>query len=67
MWEAVAAPGRAAELAAWAAAAFPGGAVYTSADDRVVVVADGVGAPDPEPPADLVARAPHGWDFERVR
>ena len=67
MWEAVAAPGRTAELADWAAAAFPGGAVYVSADERVVVVADGATTPDPEPPGDLIARAPHGWDFARVR
>ena len=67
MWEAVAAPGRRDDLAAWAASAWPGAAVYASADDRVVVIADGAVPPDPEPPEGLVARAPHGWDFERLR
>jgi hypothetical protein len=62
MWEARAAPGRGRDLAAWAREATTGD-VYVSADDRVVVVTDGAALPDP--PADLVARAPHVWEFER--
>jgi hypothetical protein len=64
MWEAVAAPGRRDDLARWALAAFPGGDVYVSADDRVVAIADHATAP-PDAPAGLVARAPHAWPFER--
>ena len=62
MWEAVAAPGRTDELVAWALAF---GDVYRSADDRVVVIADGAGAL-PDPPAGTCAREPHQWTFERV-
>jgi hypothetical protein len=65
MWEAVAAPGRARDLADWAATAFPKGTVYVSVDERVVVITEGAVAPDPEPPGDLVARTPHAWEFER--
>jgi hypothetical protein len=55
----VAAPGRTGDLAAWAAATWPDADVYTSADDRVVAIGGGAG----EPPPDLLARAPHAWEF----
>ena len=67
MWEAAAAPGRGAELLAWAlAGAGPRAQVYQGADERVVVI-DPDGADPGEPPADVVRRPPHRWDFERVR
>jgi hypothetical protein len=66
MWEAVAAPGRRDDLAAWALGAFAEAEVYVSVDDRVVAIAP-VADPLPEPPGDLVARAPHAWSFERFR
>ncbi len=62
MWEAVAAPGRRDDLARWALATWPEAEVYVSADDRVVAIGGGTG----DPPADLVERAPHAWEFERV-
>jgi hypothetical protein len=66
MWEAKAAPDRAAELLAWALEQAPAGArVYRSADGRVVVI-DETGTGLPEAPADLLARPPHAWPFERV-
>jgi hypothetical protein len=66
MWEAKAAPDRAADLLTWAlGAAPPGAAVYRSADARVVVI-DESGAGLPEPPAGLLARPVHVWPFERV-
>lgn len=64
MWEAVAAPGRAGDLTAWALA-LGVGEVYRSADGRVVVVADGVDAL-PDPPEGTCARDPHAWPFERI-
>lgn len=75
MWEAKAAEGRGAELLRWVldegvrAVADP--EVRTEvfiAGDRVVVVAVGDGAPRrlPDPPEDLVERAPHAWPFTRV-
>lgn len=66
MWEAKAAPGRAAELLAHALAhAHPDADIYRSADDRVVVI-DPTGAGVPEPADELIARPPHAWRFERV-
>ena len=66
MWEVVAAAGRLDELVAWTVAHAPSGAaVYRSADDRVVVIDPGGGAP-PAPPSELVVRTPHAWDFEPV-
>ena len=62
MWEAVAAPGRRDDLAAWALGAWPEAEVYVSADDRVVAIGGGRA----DPPGELVARAPHAWEFERV-
>ena len=66
MWEAKAAPGRLDDLVAWAVRAAPADAqVYRSADDRVVVI-DPSGSRLPEPPAELMARPAHSWDFEPV-
>jgi hypothetical protein len=63
MWEVRAAEGRLADLIAYLLTTVPAGTqVYQSADERVVVIGETV----PGPPADLVARAPHVWDFERV-
>lgn len=63
MWEVRAAEGRLDDLIAYLLTTVPGGTqVYQGADERVVVIGETV----PEPPADLVARAPHVWDFERV-
>ena len=64
MWEAVAAPGRADDLVAWALA-LGAGEVYRSEDGRVVIVAEGAGGL-PEPPKGTCSRAPHAWTFERV-
>jgi hypothetical protein len=66
MWEAVAAPGRLDELVAWAMQhARVEAQLYRSADDRVVVIdPTGVGLADP--PGELIARAPHAWDFDPV-
>jgi hypothetical protein len=74
MWEVRAAPERLGELLAWVEqqlpAAVAGGAdadVYTAADDRIVVILrSGGGARParlPEPPAELLSRAPHQWPF----
>ena len=66
MWEVVAAPGRLDDLVAWTLAhAPPEAAIYRSADGRVVVIVP-AGAAPPAPPGELVARDPHGWDFEPV-
>ena len=66
MWEAKAAPGRAAELLAWTLEhAPPGARVYRSADGRVVVI-DETGTGLPDAPPGLLARPPHAWPFEPV-
>jgi hypothetical protein len=67
MWEAKAAPGRGAELLAWALEhADPAARIYRGrAEDRVVVI-DESGRGLPDPPGELVARAPHVWPFERI-
>lgn len=67
MWEAVAAAGRLDDLAGWALAHAPAAAaVYSDGRERVVVV-DPTGAGPGEPPGDLLARPPHGWDFAVLR
>ncbi|SHG02796.1 hypothetical protein SAMN05443575_1168 [Jatrophihabitans endophyticus] len=67
MWEGRAADGRGEELLAYALAhADPDAGVYRSADGRVVVV-DPSGRGLPDAPAELMARPPHSWPFERVR
>ncbi|MGC9666663.1 hypothetical protein ACNTMW_08915 [Planosporangium sp. 12N6] len=42
--------------------------VFSSADDRIVVISKWRGAPEelPAPPGHLVARRPHSWDFTPV-
>jgi hypothetical protein len=42
--------------------------VFSSTDNRIVVISKWRSSPEamPEPPADLVARAPHVWDFSPV-
>ncbi len=66
MWEVTAADGRLAELIAHVRRhADPAAELYRSADDRVVVI-DPTGRGIVGVPADLVARAPHAWVFERV-
>jgi hypothetical protein len=67
MWEAKAAPGRAAELLAWALEhADPAADVYRSADERVVVI-DKAARGMPDAPPELLARTPHVWRFQHVR
>jgi hypothetical protein len=68
MWEAKAAPGRGAELLAWALEhAEPAADVYrgVAEPDRVVVI-DPTGRALPDAPAELLARPPYVWPFERV-
>jgi hypothetical protein len=42
--------------------------VFTSTDNRIVVVSKWRSSPErfPDPPEHLVARAPHVWDFSPV-
>jgi hypothetical protein len=66
MWEAKAADGRADELLAHVLAhADPDADVYRSRDGRVVVI-DATDRGLDDVPADLLARPPHAWPFERV-
>jgi hypothetical protein len=78
MWEAKAEPGRLAQLVSWVCdRALPeieisplhiGSEVFSSADDRVVVISKWRSNPVelPAPPATYVVRAPHSWDFTQV-
>jgi hypothetical protein len=63
MWEVRAAEGRRDELVAYLTAWATGDTQLYASQDRVVVIGTAV----PEPPAELMARAPHSWDFERLR
>jgi hypothetical protein len=66
MWEAKAADGRANDLLAWALEnAAPGARIYRSTDERIVVI-DPSDTELPDPPAELLARPPHGWHFTQV-
>jgi hypothetical protein len=66
MWEVKAADGSDAALLAWVLERAAATAdVYRSSDGRVVVI-DPTGTGLPEPPAELVARAPHAWRFRRI-
>lgn len=66
MWEAKAIADRDEDLLAFALErAHPDAQVYRSADARVVVI-DPTGAGLPEAPADVVARTPHVWHFQRI-
>jgi hypothetical protein len=42
--------------------------VFTSTDNRIVVISKWRSSPEPlaEPPSNLVARNPHVWDFSPV-
>jgi len=74
MWEVRAAPGLLPELLSWVERQLDDLAdsadVYTASDDRIVVIlrsaAAGSGVPArlPDPPAALLARAPHQWPFD---
>jgi hypothetical protein len=78
MWEVRAQPNRLAELIAWVCdVALPeiehsplhvASDVYSSADHRLVVISKWRSSPMPmpDPPAELVARSPHFWDFTEV-
>jgi hypothetical protein len=78
MWEARGEPARFADLISWVCdTAVPrieveplhiSSEVFSSTDHRVVVVSKWRSAPVtlPDPPADLVARKPHAWDFTQV-
>ncbi len=66
MWEVRAATGQADALVAHVCAHADAAAeVYRSADGRVVVI-DPSGRGVPDVPAELVARPPHVWSFQRV-
>jgi hypothetical protein len=66
MWEAKAAPGQSDALLEWLLARSPEGAQVYRSTDRVVLIAEGP-APVDQPPAMLVARPPHSWEFDRLR
>lgn len=78
MWEARAESTRLAELIVWVCdTALPelehnplhiGSEVFSSADNRAVVISKWRSSPVslPEPPLRLVARPPHSWDFTQV-
>ncbi|MHA6765100.1 hypothetical protein [Streptacidiphilus sp. PAMC 29251] len=74
MWEVRAAPGRLAELFAWAERlpAPSGGSaeLYTAEDDRVVLILHTPGRTPPalpDPPSYLLSRPPHQWPFTHRR
>ncbi len=78
MWETRARPGAADALVDWVfdkalpelrdAGGLERTEVFRSGDERVLVITWWSGDPValPEPPADLVARPPHTWEFEQV-
>jgi hypothetical protein len=77
MWEVRGYPARLSDLVGWVCdTALPAiehdprhaGSEVFSATDRVVVISRWRGEPLrlPDPPADLVARTPHAWDFTPV-
>lgn len=78
MWEIRAYPHHFPELLAWVCdIAVPSieiqplhisSDIYSSADDRIVVISRWRGEPTPlpDPPRDLVARSAHSWDFTPV-
>jgi hypothetical protein len=78
MWEVRAHPQRFADLLAWVCEravpaievepAHIASEVFSSTDHRVVVISKWRGLPVPlaDPPAELVARSPHVWDFSPV-
>jgi hypothetical protein len=78
MWEVRAERGRLAELISWICdTALPeiehsplhiSSEVFSSSEDRAVVISRWRGEPIPlpDPPSRLVARPPHSWDFTQV-
>jgi hypothetical protein len=78
MWEAHAKPEGFADLLSWVCGkALPdveanplhvSSEVFSSADDRIVVISRWSGTPQSlaEPPRQLVLRPPHSWDFSPV-
>ena len=78
MWEVRASESGFDELLSWVCdVAVPGievlpqhvsSEIYSSTDDRIVVISKWRTTPEslPAPPAELVARAPHVWDFTPV-
>ena len=78
MWEVRAHPQHFAELLTWVCdTAVPaieveplhiGSEVFSSTDNRVVVISKWRSEPHPlaDPPPALVARSPHVWDFTQV-
>ncbi len=66
MWEAKAVPGQTDTLVQWLLDQAPAGAQVYRSSDRVVLIAEAPALLD-EPPADLVARPPHTWEFDRLR
>ena len=67
MWEAKAPDGQADALLVWALDHAPEAAQVFRSADRVVLITQGSVADIPDPPADLLARPPYVWPFERVR
>lgn len=78
MWEVRAQPACLADLIAWVCdTALPeieqnplhvSSEVYSSADHRLVVISKWRSnpVPLPDPPAQLVVRSPHSWDFTEI-
>ena len=78
MWEVRASENGFDELLSWVCdVAVPGievlpqhvsSEIYSSTDDRIVVISKWRNTPEslPAPPAELIARAPHVWDFTPV-
>lgn len=78
MWEAAAHPGRGPELVDWARAAVreeldaevaASARIFTSSDDRVVIIATSPEGSAPRlhaDPGELVRRPPHQWPFVEV-
>jgi hypothetical protein len=79
MWEARAEPERFTELLTWvcetglpqleAQPLHVSSEVFSSADQRIVVISRWNGTPQPlaDPPRRLMARPPHSWDFVPVQ
>ncbi|HEX4015372.1 MAG TPA: hypothetical protein VHX15_01425 [Frankiaceae bacterium] len=66
MWEAKAAAGQTDALVEWLLDQAPAGAQVYRSSDRVVLIAELPAVLD-EPPAALVTRPPHSWEFDRQR
>ncbi len=66
MWEAKAVPGQTDTLVQWLLDQAPAGAQVYRSSDRVVLIAEAPADLD-DPPADLVARLPQSWEFDRLR